>query len=164
VWAFAKAGVKAPALFEAAAVEAAKKTLKPQEFAKTAWAFATAGVTAPALFEVMALSIEAKMGEFSPDGLSQMHKVYIHLRLEAPHHALTLVLSRHEAELRAARSLQEPRPRQRNVENKLARVEKAHESDHTAGIDVARPASEPTLEFGSDREAFSPGSSAASVP
>jgi hypothetical protein len=92
------------------------------------WAYSTAGVDAPALFDVIALSIEAKISEFSPENVSQLHQVgwqvHLHLRLEAPQHALTLVLSRREAELRAAFLRQEPSPSrsQRDVSAALTRI------------------------------------------
>eukprot|EP00628_Pelagophyceae_sp_CCMP2097_P028393 CAMPEP_0184201590 /NCGR_PEP_ID=MMETSP0976-20121227/8116_1 /TAXON_ID=483370 /ORGANISM="non described non described, Strain CCMP2097" /LENGTH=733 /DNA_ID=CAMNT_0026506115 /DNA_START=65 /DNA_END=2263 /DNA_ORIENTATION=+ len=154
-WAYATAGVAAPALFEAVAVESSKKiaTFTPQDLANTAWAYATAGVAAPALFEALATSIEAKMSEFSPDGLSQLHQVFLHLQLEAPQHALTLLLSRHEAELRAAFLREEPSPSrsQRDVSAALDRIGWAHEFEHvtTEGIslDMARPASKVAVEF-----------------
>jgi len=52
-WAFAKAGVAAPQLFEAIASEASRrlKDFNSQDFVNTAWAFTTAGVAVPKLFE-----------------------------------------------------------------------------------------------------------------
>ncbi|KAJ1463556.1 RAP domain-containing protein [Pelagophyceae sp. CCMP2097] len=155
VWAYATAGVEAPALFEAVAAEAPKKiaTFNPQALANTVWAYATAGVEAPALFEVIALSIETKISEFSPDGLSQLHQASMHLRLEAPQHPLTSLLSRHEAELRAAYIREEPSPSrsQRDVSAALARIGWAHEFEHVTAegisLDMAQPASKFAVEF-----------------
>lgn len=55
-WAFSKAGVSSPELFEAIAADAARKLhdFKPQELANTAWAFSKAGIRAPAFFAAMA--------------------------------------------------------------------------------------------------------------
>jgi very-short-patch-repair endonuclease len=155
VWAYATAGVAAPALFEAVAVESSKKiaTFEPQALANTVWAYATAGVAAPALFEVLAVSIEATISNFSLDGLSQLHQVSMHLQLEAPQHALTLLLCRHEAELRAAYLRQEPTPSrsQREVSTALARIGWAHDFEHVTAegisLDMAQPASKVAVEF-----------------
>ena len=60
VWAFATAGLRAPALFEALSAEAVRRGLggfKEQDLSNTAWAFAKSGHEAPALFE--AISAEA---------------------------------------------------------------------------------------------------------
>ncbi|KAJ1463485.1 hypothetical protein M885DRAFT_503820 [Pelagophyceae sp. CCMP2097] len=153
VWAYATAGVEAPALFVAIAAEAQKKIamFTPQALANTVWAYATAG--APALFELIAFRIEAKISEFSPENLSQLHKVYVHLRLESPQHALTLVLSRHEAALRAAHLREEPTPSQsqRDVSAALSRIGWAHDFEHVTAegisLDMAHPASKFAVEF-----------------
>ncbi|KAJ1457742.1 hypothetical protein M885DRAFT_615163 [Pelagophyceae sp. CCMP2097] len=155
VRAYATAGVGAPVLFEAVANEALRKmaTFNPQDLASIAWAYSVAGVEAPALFEAIAVRIEAKISDFSPDGLSQMHQVYMYLRLEAPQHALTLLLSRHEAELRAAYSRQESTPSrsQKLVSAVLFDIDWEHELEHVTAegirVGMAQPAAKVAVEF-----------------
>jgi hypothetical protein len=72
VWAFAKAGHKAPALFDAIAREAPGRVAKfdPQTLSNTAWAFAEAGHKAPALFEAVGKDAHGRLGEFTEQALS----------------------------------------------------------------------------------------------
>mmetsp|Transcript_4933 Transcript_4933/g.17603 ORF Transcript_4933/g.17603 Transcript_4933/m.17603 type:complete len:277 (+) Transcript_4933:278-1108(+) len=144
VWAFATARAEALPLFDAVALEAAKKVafFTATELAETAWAFAEAGAPAADLFDALNVEILKKIEDFNPkqladmawafsatapwdddlDGLfvgiskqlethvhsletkqlAQLHRAYVALRLSAPKHALTLLLARHEHELRAA--------------------------------------------------------------
>ncbi|KAJ1463300.1 hypothetical protein M885DRAFT_504945 [Pelagophyceae sp. CCMP2097] len=50
-WAFSRAGVDAPLLFDAVAAKAAKKiaTFTPKELVDITWAYRHAGIAAPAL-------------------------------------------------------------------------------------------------------------------
>jgi hypothetical protein len=140
VWAYAKAGLEAPLLFEAVALEASKRmaAFKPQALARTAWAYAAASDAPGPLFDALALRIEAAFEDFSPDGLAQLHQVYVYLQLEAPRHALTLLLSRREAELRAA-YLAEERPSrlQLDVSAALNRVGWDHVFEHVTAQGLA---------------------------
>jgi len=72
VWAFATAGVAAPQLFEAVAIEASRriKEFNSQKLANTVWAFATAGVTAPQLFEAVAIEALRKIKKFNSQNLA----------------------------------------------------------------------------------------------
>jgi hypothetical protein len=154
-WAFATAGIDAPLLFEAVASEAPKKmaSFNAQDLANTAWAFATAGFEAPGLFEAMEAGVRHRLREFSPVDFSQLHQVLLHLRLDAPQHPLTLFLSEHEAEIRAAHFSGGPRPSrsQRDASEVLARVGWRHEFEHVTAegvsLDMAQPASRVAVEF-----------------
>ena len=72
VWAFAKAGHSAPALFDAVAAEALTKMphFIPQDIANTVWAFATAMHSAPALFDAVAAEVLTKMPNFNPQDIA----------------------------------------------------------------------------------------------
>jgi hypothetical protein len=74
VWAFGKAGERAPALFAAIAVQAEQRvrTFNAQELANTVWAFAMAGERAPALFAAIAAHAEQHMHTFNAQDLANM--------------------------------------------------------------------------------------------
>ena len=88
VWAFATAGLRAPALFEALSAEAVRRGLggfKEQHLSNTAWAFAKSGHEAPALFE--AISAEAArrgLRSFKEQELSNTAWAFANSGHEAP--------------------------------------------------------------------------------
>jgi len=71
-WAFATAGLAAPALFDAIAAEAASRVrhFNPQNMANTAWACATAGHGALALFDTIAPEAARRLCDFTPQNLA----------------------------------------------------------------------------------------------
>lgn len=71
-WAFTKAGVPAPGLFDAVAKAAAPKAdkLKPHDVSMLAWAFASASVPAPVLFAALARTAEGRLADFQQHALS----------------------------------------------------------------------------------------------
>jgi len=74
VWAFAKLGIEAPAMFEAIEVEAQYKILSfdSQALANLAWAYATAGVEAEALLEAVADRCLEKYTTFNAQNLTNL--------------------------------------------------------------------------------------------
>ena len=76
--AFATAGQKSPALFDAIASESTKRVreFNPQGLANTAWACATAGHASPALFDAIASASMALVGEFKPQELASTAWAY----------------------------------------------------------------------------------------
>jgi len=160
VWAFATAGVSAPLLFEAAATESVKKmaALNARDVADIAYAFAISGNEAAALFDALAPSVQAKFGDFGDRELAQCLVVFLHLRTEAPEHALAVMLQGHEAEIRAAHVSKGPSPAMRDVSKALTLVEWDHEVDYVAadGISLAtaQPASKVAVEYCGPEEYF----------
>mmetsp|Transcript_7086 Transcript_7086/g.24902 ORF Transcript_7086/g.24902 Transcript_7086/m.24902 type:complete len:294 (-) Transcript_7086:58-939(-) len=155
VWAFANVGAEAPLLFEAVAFESPKKlaTFTPLEVANTAWAFSLAGYAAPALFDAVAPVFEARLCDWDPFLKAQFHQVFIHLRLEAPQHALTLLLGRHETDLKAAFLAKGPTPSQGQTRCSaaLVRIGWTHEFEHVTAdglrLDMAQPLTKVAVEF-----------------
>ena len=76
--AFATAGQKSPALFDAIASESTKRVreFNPQGLANTAWACATVGHASPALFDAIASASMALVGEFKPQELASTAWAY----------------------------------------------------------------------------------------
>ena len=84
---------------------------EPQELVKISWAFSAAGISEPELYEAVARVLPEKMSEFTPQNLSQMHQVYMFLRLGLPEEReLTSLLGESKAELLAAFLADEPSP------------------------------------------------------
>jgi hypothetical protein len=75
-WAFATASYEAPLVFDALALEVARRPLadfKPQEMVNTVWAFATVGHAAPELLEAIAAEAAARqLKGFNAQALSNM--------------------------------------------------------------------------------------------
>ena len=71
-WASVTAGLAAPALFDALAVEAASRVrhFNPQGLANTAWAFATAGHGATALFNALAVEAASRVHHYNPQNMA----------------------------------------------------------------------------------------------